>query len=312
MAGRAAATGHTGPMDSSAGPTPERRLGGALEPVIGQVYFSPEAHEGYAALGFEPSAARAGDVQLPDGPAYFTSRGSVMGQVSGEVIASAFAVFNPSVVVPCVDHGWSLTDAATICANRDAGALGQLERVLGNDADGVGRVGELLQRAADGLRVEGRPLAAGITGLHVPDHPFGTVWRLGDLLREFRGDCHTAAWITAGFDAVEIGLLTEQFWGLPARSYARTRGWTDADFDAASERLRSRGLIDADGAFTDVGRHAREQVESVTDAQMAPMMGRLGDDVDELIALLEAWGTAMRAAGGYLPSGPHDLAAQAG
>ena len=134
-------------MDRSSAPTPERRLGGALEPVIGQVYFSPEAHERYVGLGFEPSVHRAGDVQLPDGPAYFTSRGSVMGRVSGQVIASAFAVFNPDAVVPAVDHGWSLTDATTICAARDAGALGQLERVLGADPAGRERVEDLLVRA---------------------------------------------------------------------------------------------------------------------------------------------------------------------
>lgn len=297
-------------MDRSAPPTPERRLGGALEPVIGQIYFSPEAHDGYVELGFEPSVHRAGDVHLPDGPAYFTSRGSVMGGVSGHVIASAFAVFNPDVVVPSVDLGWSLTDASTIRAARDAGALGQLERILGLDPAGRRRVEELIARASDGLPVEGRPLAAGITGLPDPGHPLGTIWRRGDLLREFRGDSHTAAWITAGFDAIEIGLLTELYWGLPARSYARTRGWTDDHFDGASARLRERGLLDESGAFTDAGRDAREAVERATDAQMAPVMERLGDDVDELIGLLEPWGVSIRAAGGYLSSGPHDLAAR--
>ena len=32
-----------------------RRLGSVLEPVIGQVYFSPECHANYVALGFDPS-----------------------------------------------------------------------------------------------------------------------------------------------------------------------------------------------------------------------------------------------------------------
>ena len=236
-------------MDHTDAPTPERRLGGALEPVIGQVYFSSEAHDAYATLGFERPTQRAGDVQLPDGPAYFTSRGSVMGDVSGEVIASAFAVFAPRVVVPSVEHGWSLTDAATICAARDRGALDQLTRILGEDPAGRSRVEQLLVRATDDLAVEGRPLAAGISGLDQPDHRLGAIWRRGDLLREFRGDSHTAAWITAGFDAVQIGMLTGLFWGLPARSYARTRSWTDSDFDLAADALRSRGLIDADEEF---------------------------------------------------------------
>ena len=34
---------------------PARSLGGALEPVTGQVYFSPECHAAYEALGFGSS-----------------------------------------------------------------------------------------------------------------------------------------------------------------------------------------------------------------------------------------------------------------
>lgn len=297
------------PTDHDASP---RRLGAALEPVIGQVYFSPECHARYALLGFDPSPAAANGVALPDGPAYFTSRGSVMGQVRGEVVAAAFAVFDPRVVVPAVERGWSLTDAATICAARDAGALDQLERILGPDPAGRARVEVLLRRATVGLRIGGRPLAAGVGALDEPDHPLGAVWRCGDLLREFRGDSHTTAWVSAGLDAVQIGLLTELYWGLPTRSYARTRGWTDDDFDTALDALRSSGDIDADGGFTDRGRERREGIERRTDHQMSPVLAALGDDIEELIELLQPWGKAIRAAAGYLASGPHDLAAGAG
>jgi hypothetical protein len=56
----------------------------ALEPVAGQVYFSAECHQNYEKprLLAQPGPLSSG-VQLPDGPAYFTSRGSVMGQVPG-------------------------------------------------------------------------------------------------------------------------------------------------------------------------------------------------------------------------------------
>ncbi len=40
-----------------------RRLGGALEPVIGQVYFAPECHQRYAALGFAASQGGGGAVK---------------------------------------------------------------------------------------------------------------------------------------------------------------------------------------------------------------------------------------------------------
>ena len=280
----------------------------ALEPVAGQVYFSPECHAAYAELGFSPSpGSLSGGVQLPDGPAYFTSRGSVMGQVPGEVVAAAFAVFNPEAVVPAVRFGWTKVDAATVCAARTRGAVGQLVRILGVEPAGLARATELLAQAAAPLRPEGKPLFAGLLSLGLPGDPVGDMWRLADLLREYRGDAHTAAWTSAGLDAAEIGLLTELYWGLPMRSYVRTRAWSAEQLDAAEARLSERGLV-ADGALTAEGRELRESVEVATDAQCGAVLDALGASLDELLALLTPWGQAVRAAGGYPPQGPHDLA----
>jgi hypothetical protein len=282
-----------------------RALANVLEPVVGQVYFSPECHEAYTALGFSPSPAAAMGVALPDGPAYFTSRGSLMGQVPGEVVAAAFAVFNPEVVVPCVDMGWSLTDAETICTARTNGAIAQLTRILSEKPDGVDRAGELLTRAAAPLMPEGKALFAGALSQELPGSPLGDVWQLGDRLREFRGDAHTAAWTANGFTAVEIGLLTELFWGMPMRSYIRTRAWSDEQLDAAEAALESRGYLSG-GAFTDEGHTAREAVERSTDMQMRPAIDALGGDIDELVAIMTPWGEGVKDAGGYL-RGPSQL-----
>jgi hypothetical protein len=284
-----------------------RLLAAAVEPIAAQVYFSPECHQAYAELGFNPSPGSGGGVALPDGAAYFCSRGSIMGQVPGEVVASAFAVFNPAVVISAVDHGWTLTDAATICAARTRGAVAQLVRILGPLPEGLELATALLARAGEGLHVEGHPLYAGLVAQGLPGNPVGDVWRLADRLREYRGDAHTAAWTTAGFDAAEIGLLTELYWGLPMRSYVRTRAWSDADLDAAEARLAERGMVAA-GRLTDDGRTTREQIERTTDQRCRSIVEHLGGDLDELLAVLRPWGAAIREAGGYPQSGPHDLA----
>ncbi|MGZ4688140.1 MAG: SCO6745 family protein [Acidimicrobiia bacterium] len=284
-----------------------RALGAAVEPFAGQVYFSRECHQAYETLGFSPSPSELGGVAMPDGVAYFCSRGSVLGQVPGEVVAATFGVFNPAVVVPLVAQGWTLVTADAICAARTEGAVGQLVRILGPATDGLGRATELLQRANDPLRPEGRPLYAGLLGLGLPDEPLGAAWRLADRLREFRGDAHIAAWTGAGFDATEIGLLSELYWGLPMRTYIRTRAWSDGDLDAAEARLEERGLV-AGGAFTAEGRDAREHVELVTDQLCRPIVEALGDDFDELVEILGGWSAAIREGGGYPASGPHDLA----
>jgi hypothetical protein len=91
------------------------------------------------------------------------------------------------------------------------------------------------------------------------------------------------------------------------RSYVRTRAWSDADLDAAQERLRAAGLV-ADDALTDQGLAAREAIEAATDRQCRGAIEAIGDDFEELIGILEPWDVAIRDASGYLPSGPHELA----
>jgi len=288
-----------------------RRLASVLEPVTGQVYFARECHDNYVALGFGPSPRDVNGVPGPDFTAYFTSRGSVMGQVPGEVVAAAFAVFNPAVVIPAVTKGWSLTDAVTICNARDNGAIAALHRIVGENPDGATRARELLLRAVTPLRPEGRPLYAGLRSLSLPGSAMGDIWRLGDMLREYRGDSHTAAWVSKGITATEIGVLSELYWGLSIKSYSRTRGWSDDDYAIAIDSLTSRALISSDGQLTDAGRTLREGVEIATDEQMIPVLQALGDDVHELIAILDPWGVAIRDAKGYPMSGPHDLAESA-
>ena len=102
-------------------------------------------------------------------------------------------------------------------------------------------------------------------------------------------------------------MLTELFWGLPLKSYSRTRAWSEDDYAAAIERLESRGLI-SEGAFTDKGRQLREQVEVNTDEQMRTVISKIGADFDLLIATLSPWSEFVRNFKGYPSSGPHELA----
>jgi hypothetical protein len=285
-----------------------RTLAATLEPVIGQVFFSPECHAAYVDLGFGPSPGSFGNgVAAPDGAAYFTSRGSLLGQVEPEVVAAAFGVFKPAAVVAGVRFGWSLTDAPTVFAARRAGAVAQLERVCGPAGPEVERVADLLERAVEPLAEPGRPLFAGLRSHWDDPHDWWTrLFHLGDMLREYRGDAHVCAWSSAEVDAIEIGLLTEAYMGLPLRTYIRTRGWDDAELDGAAGRLRDRGWLDDDEALTSAGREEREALERATDRAMAPALAALGAEVEEAIDLLRPWGDAMRSAGGYV-GGPVDL-----
>ncbi|TML63177.1 MAG: hypothetical protein E6G17_06315 [Actinobacteria bacterium] len=270
-----------------------RRLRDLVEPLAANVYFAPEAHDSYKELG------------LSYLPGYFCSRGACMGQVPGEVVTAAFAVFNPDIVIPAVTEGWSKTDASSILKAREHGATASLMRILGDAPAGLARAGELLRRAADAATGEGRPIFSGLRSLGWPGDPFGDFWRAADLVREHRGDSHTAAWVSHGVDPVEITLLTELWWKLPLNSYVATRGWRSDQIEAGIERLRSRGLVDGDG-FTDAGVELRASIEEATDRGEQRVVDALGDDADELLALLEPWAKAVVDSGGY-PSDPSKL-----
>ena len=165
----------------------------------------------------------------------------------------------------------------------------------------------MLERAVEQLAEPGRPLFSGLRAQwDDPGDPWTRLFHLGDMFREFRGDAHVCAWSTAGVDAIEIGLLTEAYMGLPIRTYIRTRGWNDEELDAAVSRLNDRGWLDDDGRAHRVRAGGARAIERATDGSLTAAIDALGDDVDDVVGVLRPWGDAMRAAGGYV-GGPVDL-----
>jgi hypothetical protein len=278
--------------------TRARRLRNAVEPVAAGIYFAPEAHAAYKALGFPGSSVAQDGVERPELTSYFTSRGASMGRVPGEVVAAAFGCFKPEVVAAAVAAGWKITDRETVLAAREQSATAMLQRILGEQPEGLARVTDLLRRAADAAPWAGRGIYGGLRSLGFPDTPMGAMWRAADLVREHRGDSHVITWAVGGVDAMEILLLTEQWWGLPARAYSPSRGWTVADMDAGYARLQRRGLMKGE-QLTDVGRAFREDIEVRTDELERPLLDALGADVDELLDHLDAWSEAIIAGGSY-------------
>lgn len=261
-----------------------RRLRDLCEPIAGSVYFVAEAQAAYGELGFENYAQ-----------SYFCSRGACLGTPSGEVVTAAFGVFNPAIVIPAVEVGWTHTDRESTLDARSKGATEALKRILG-EADPKPVV-EALRPVMDSVDLAGRMLFSGLRSLPFPDDPITALWRVCDYVRERRGDSHIAAWIGAGCDPVEIGLLTELFWGLEIGTYIRTRGWSQDELTAGIERLESKGYI-SDGAFTEPGREYRRSIEAATDAMERPVVEAITDP-ERLFAALEPLTNAVLDAGGY-------------
>ena len=102
--------------------------------------------------------------------------------------------------------------------------------------------------------------------------------------------------------------MTEAFWGLPFKSYVRTRAWSTEQLNAGIERLASRELVTGD-ALTPAGRVLRESIELQTDLQMVNAIAAMGADAEPVCRLLLDWSTQIRTAHGYPLAGPQDLAA---
>ena len=270
-----------------------RRMRDLIEPLAANVYFAPEAQEAYKQLG------------LTYMPGYFRSRSACMGDVSGEVVVATFGVFNPAIVVPAIAEARPKATVTDVLAARLQGATAGLTRILEGVPGGLSRASDLLRRADEATTVEGHPICGGLRSLGFPGEPIGDFWRAADILREHRGDSHVAAWVSHGVDAVEITLLTELWWRLPMNSYVATRGWSSEEIDAAIVRLRDRGLIDGE-AFTPEGEALRASIEEGTDRQERTIVEALGDDAEELVALLEPWAVAVVKSGGY-PGDPRRL-----
>jgi hypothetical protein len=278
---------------------PAQLLRNVLEPISSNVYFSPEVNDAFDELGFGPGVSAPGCLTIAEPSGYYCSRAACMGQVPGDVVVAAFGVFNPKLIVPAVDRGWSIAGAAEVLDARERGATASLQRMLGDPPE-LAEVAKVLQRAADAGTEAGRFLYAGLRSLEMPEHPMARFRRLVDTIREHRGDSHLAAWISAGLDPVEIGLLTELYYEMPAKRYHRSRGWTDVDLDAGIDRLRTRGLIATSSmALTTAGRELRDSIESATDVQQQPLLDAIGADFDRLVATIAPWAMAIVAADGF-------------
>ena len=265
-----------------------RRIRDLVEPLAASVYFAPEVHARYETLGFGGGFASKRGLRYPDLPAYFTSRAACMGTVPGEVVTAAFGVFPAHVVVPAVSEGWQKTTRDDILTARIEGQIAALRNVLGDEPEGADRATELLRTMARAGFSAGHHIYAGLSSLPWPDDPLGALFRAADLVREHRGDSHIAAWTAAGLDPIEICLMSDAWMDLPLKTVTWTRGWTDEEMAAATERLRSRGLLDGEVA-SDVGRELREKIEWMTDLQERPLCEAIGDDMHELFTILQPW-----------------------
>jgi hypothetical protein len=278
--------------------SPTRRLRDAIEPIATICYWSEPAYDAYAALGLDFLQG------------YVWSRGCVLGEPDGSVVAAAFGVFEPGLIGQLYDAARAAAGLADIRAARETGAVTALRTVLGDTVLGgpeqVADVTGALRRAAEAMDTTGRPLFAGLAGMPWPADELGRLWHACAMLRELRGDSHLAACMAAGLTGLQANILTELQVGWPLHSYTATRGWPPEAMNLATISLRERGLI-GDDALTGAGASLRADIEEATDRQLAPARDAIGPDLPGILPLLQGWSQQI-IEHGWFPPDPYKRA----
>ncbi|WP_242883527.1 SCO6745 family protein [Actinomadura litoris] len=273
-------------------PSLARRMWHQLEPVHAPFWYAPEMFAEAAALGFDGEDRWA---------SYFAWRAAPLGAVGAERVASAFYSFSPRLIAAHFPADWETASPDRVLAARTR-VVDRLYRTLLGDAVGeLSEAADLAREAALAAPLAGRPLAAAYAAVPWPDEPHLVLWHAIGILREHRGDGHIAALLTAGLDPAEA-LVSFAAIGAAAPATFATRGWTDAEWTAARDRLTGRGLLTSDGAATDELRALRDDVERTTDDLAYAPWQALGDDKAARLAELTTPLLVKALESGLLPS----------
>ncbi|MEH0467526.1 MarR family transcriptional regulator [Streptomyces sp. B21-097] len=268
-----------------------RRMFELLEPICLVTYVAQECNEELAALGHRT---------YWDG--YFASRAAPLGRVPAQVVHAAFYSFADGEAARHIPSAWETIPPEASVAARERGSAASLRRILGGEqagSPGLVRAADLATKAATSAPTQGRVMFAGMRTLPVPGDPVARLWHSATTLREHRGDGHVAALVGARIGGTEAHLLDALARGIdPPESFGRVHHLPKARLAAAMDGLRRRGLVDAEGRFTDAGREIKQRVEALTDELAAPPYDALSPaELDELVAELEPLAATLVAAG---------------
>jgi hypothetical protein len=232
---------------------------------------------------------------------YFGFRAAPLGAVTAGAVEAVFANFAPTMVRRSLPDAWHYAQPADLIMVRARSSAAALRR-LWPDIDALAHETNttLASIAAMGAPI-GRPLFSANRDIARFDDPVEQLWQHCTTLREHRGDGHVGALAAAGVDGCEAHLVLIADRRLPAELFRDSRGWSAAEWDDATVRLRARGLLHGE-ELSDAGRRLRADVEKTTDARaMEPISLALdAPAIAELIAALTPAANAL-AASGTLP-----------
>jgi hypothetical protein len=182
------------------------------------------------------------------------------------------------MVARAIPDAWHFSSPERVLQARLWVADAALRRLLGAQVDSieVAEAAELAKEAVVGCPVAGRPLFAAYHDLQWPAEPHLVLWHAATLLREFRGDGHVVSLLAEGLDGCEAHVTLVGTGNVPREALQPHRGWSDDEWEAASQRLQQRGLLDENRLLTPSGMALRQAIEDRTDLLALPPWQHLG------------------------------------
>ncbi|MCF1593992.1 SCO6745 family protein [Streptomyces muensis] len=276
-------------------PRAGRRCHNMLNSLHSTSYFAPELGQELGALGItHPRAVN------------FAVRAAALGPVGAGAVTATFYNYKHDLVARHLPAVWTIASPADVLTARARAVDATLRRLLGEAALTSPEMTEaagLALRATEACSRSARPLYSAHADLAVPEEPHLAYFHATTLLREHRGDGHLAVLMSAGLDGLEAVVThTATGRGMTPKWVFTTRGWSQEDWDAASGRLRERGLLDDAGELTPEGVALRERIESETDRlDRAPYEHLGAEGVVRLTELGAGFARAAVAAGAFPP-----------
>jgi hypothetical protein len=249
-----------------------RRFLDRYEPVHGVTYFAPEVREALDGLGYKGYWM-----------GYFAARSAPLGEVAPEVVTAIFYNFAPTRVGKALPAAWQIAGPEEALRVRRDTAVAVLRRYGLEEDQNLATAARLLSKVARNAPLCGRPLFAANSALPWPEDPLGALWHAATLLREHRGDTHTAVLIAAGVTGRECNVLHSASGAIPRDYIAVSRDYDDKEWALCEEQLGARGLLDEDGSLTAAGRELKEHIESSTDVLSLSLLDVLSDDEVETL-----------------------------
>lgn len=251
-------------------PNVARTLWHHLETINAVAYFTPECRQAPVDVGLKGFWM-----------GYVASRAAPMGPVAAGVVEATFFNFHPARIRRAVPDAWALASPDDIIDVRTTAAAAALRRLLGDEpaAQLAQQVTPILTEAIERADGAGRPLFAANRDLQSPGDSVEALWQAATTMREQRGDGHVALLTGAGLDGCEVHVLASGDRTVDPELFQQSRGWSPEEWQAAVDRLASRGLVTGGGEFTAAGRELRDDIERRTDDLAARPFEPLAEEV---------------------------------